>query len=252
MTPKKSGDEGRRKYRWERVAALSAAVVAVCTVVGLILANSSGGPPAPVARVRLIRPANDAFVPQPVGLLPRPPGFPPAAKNDHCPQWRGWLDRIGAAVTAPPMVEISAPSSAPVTVTRARFGVYRSFRPTHLSFIMCVLGAGPYPGTILLRGLDNPSAPSTLIPDGSDRQFKLPPATFRVAPGATEVLVLEPDGHTPRFYDWGAHLELVVDQRHQQVDLGSPAHPLRSYLGSAAGVPSYDYDPLHHKWVHSS
>jgi hypothetical protein len=167
-----------------------------------------------------------------------------AARGNHCAQWRAWFERIGAE-QAGPLVQVSAPRSAPVSLVAVRTTVYRAYKPHAKTRVDCTLGAGALGGTYLEHNLDRPVAPSRLASQFGAHKFAMPPAVFRVGAGGSEDVAIQPAGRPGRFYDWGLTLDMVVDQRSQRFTFGSRAHPLRSYVPRAPqadNIRSVDYN----------
>jgi hypothetical protein len=147
------------------------------------------------------------------------------------------------------LVQIAAPASADVAVTGATVRVFRSFVPKALSFIVCLHGAGPEPGTLLDVDLAHPGVSPTIVADdGSDTPLALPTAVINVAPGHTEYVAVTPRG-ARRMYEWSITLNTVVAQRQQTFVFGSRKHPLRSWLGNIATIRDYDYDMISRSWI---
>jgi hypothetical protein len=141
----------------------------------------------------------------------------------------------------PPLIEISAPKTAAVTITAASIQVYKAYRPAAVTKIQCVYGAGPIPGTLLNVNLDRPNAPPTIVSDsGQDVPMAMPYAVISVDAGHTEYIAVTPAG-SGQFYEWSVKLTVVVDQHSQTYSFGSAARPLHSWLGPAPAR-SYDYD----------
>ncbi|HEY7829505.1 MAG TPA: hypothetical protein VIC06_02950 [Solirubrobacteraceae bacterium] len=189
----------------------------------------------------------NAFVPNPINRIPRPPPYPSSESGDHCAVWNNWLEAQGAADEWPPMIQLSAPTSADVTVIGASIRVFRSYVPTGLSYIECVHGAGPVPGTLLDVDLAHPAAAPTIVADdGSDTPLALPGAVINVDPGHTEYVAVTARG-ARKMYEWSVTLRVVVAQRTQTLVFGSPHRPLRSWLGARPTV-TYDYDFSANAW----
>jgi hypothetical protein len=233
----------RRNPPWPAIGAAAGAVAAVVAVLTFIVANS-GGPGPAKASVRLVPVDRPTTVPLSVSALPAPPSYPSNDKENHCAQWRAWFERIGAE-QAGPLVQVSAPRSAPVSLVGVRTTVYRAYTPQAKTQVDCTLGAGPLGGTYLERNLDRPVVPSLLATQFGAHKLAMPPAVFRVGAGGSEDLAIQPAGRPGRFYDWRLTLDLVVDQRSQRFTFGSRAHPLRSYVPRAPqadNIPSVDYN----------
>lgn len=239
-----------------RVTLAGIAVGIIGIVVGILtLANGAGSPASRDlvrpgrARLQLLPRSHNAVVPKGIADLPVPPRYPTSARQDHCGSWwRGWLDELHAAeASSVPTIAISAPVRAPVTVTAARVRVFRTYLPKAVSYVMCLYGAGPSPGTLLGTDLTRPNARPTIVADdGREEPLAMPNAVITVGRGQTEYVAVTPKGQ-PRMYEWAVSLSLVVDQQPQTVSFGSAQHPLRSWLGRMPSK-SYDFDFQARAW----
>ncbi len=202
------------------------------------------------AQLRLVTPVRNAIVPKPVAGLGAPPAYPPGQKEDHCSLWWAhWLVQQGAAdADWPPLIEISAPKTTAITVTGASIQVYKAYRPTAVTGIQCVYGAGPVPGTLLNVNLDRPNASPTIVSDaGQDVPLAMPYATISIDAGHTEYVAVTPAGTRGQFYEWSVKLTVVVDQHSQTYSFGTAARPLHSWMGQAPAH-AYDYNTSTHSW----
>jgi hypothetical protein len=243
----------RRWYRqhpwWVGIGVVT--LVAVLTATALVWQPWSHTAAVAQAKVTLVTNTRNAVIPTSVAELSAPPVYPPAQAGDHCAAWwANWLPQQHAAqADIDPLVQISAPASADVTVTDARVQVYRTYKPANLSSVTCVTGAGPRIGTLLKVDLDRPHAKPIIVAD--DGRFEpllsIPNAVINVDPGHTEYIDVNPQGTTTLFYEWSVQLTVVVDQRSQTFAFGSPRRPLVSWLGTAQ-ITSYDYDFTTHAW----
>lgn len=235
-----------------RVQIFGAAVAVLGVVISLLVWHPWARPSIPRAAIRLRPRSHNAVVPKPIGQIPKPPPYSTGSSEDHCDAWwRSWFETQGAAEIWPPTIELSAPTSADITVTGAAVRVFRSYVPAAPSFIECVHGAGPVSGTLLDVDLAHPAAAPTIVADdGSDRPLALPNAVINVNPGHTEYVAVTARG-ARRMYEWSVTLRVVVAQRTQTVVLGSRRHPLRSWLGKRPPA-AYDYDMRAHSWKRAS
>ncbi len=227
-------------------------VGAVVGVIGLVLAVLVAWQPwsrgSPAALARLVPRTHNAVIPSGIAQVTTPPQYSPDLSADHCDLWwRSWFEEQAAAEDAVPTIEISAPSSAGVTVTSATIHVFRSYTPSNLSYVECVHSAGPMPGTLLNVNLDRPDDPPTLVADdGSDRPLSMPDAVIDIGPGRTELLAVTPRG-MPRLYEWSVDVGVIVNQRRQTFTFGSATDPLRAWLGKRP-TNSYDYNLASRSW----
>lgn len=238
-----------------RVQVFSAAVAALGVGISLLVWRPWAEPTIPPhAVIHLFPGAGNALVPKPISQIPSPPPYPSNQPGERCGiWWRGWFDSQGAAAAVlPPTIEISAPTSADVTVTGATIRIFRSYVPKALSYIECITGAGPVPGTLLDVDLAHPAALPTIVAnDGSDVPLAVPNAVINIDPGHTEYVAVTPRG-AHKMYEWSVTLYLVVAQRAQTIVFGSSQHPLRTWLGTQSAIISrgYEYDLVTHSWKH--
>jgi hypothetical protein len=210
---------------------------ALATILGgLVLgwfSSPNSGIPVPRALVKLINYPLNAVIPDPISKVPVPPTYPIDEETDHCDIWWGnWFIREGASPDPPSLIiQVSAPVSADVTVIAARARIFHAYKPKATSFIECTGGGGPIPGTLLNIDLAHPDAAPTIVSDiGTAVPLSMPGAVINIDPGHTEYINVVPHG-TGRFYDWSVELTVIVDQHTESIVLGSPQHPLRSWLG---------------------
>lgn len=208
--------------------------------------------PTPTAVVSLSPTGGIAVIPKPIADVSTPPAYSSTETDDHCePWWKGWFQQEHAAsLNLPPFVSVSAPTGASITITHVFTHVFRAYKPSGVSDIECLSGAGPIPGTIVTLDLDHPSVRPTVATAGGNNPMPLPEAAININPGHTEYLSLVPHG-VRGFYEWSATLEITVDQRTTSHQIGSSSHPLRSWLGfgSARTVNAgYDYSVATHSW----
>jgi len=170
--------------------------------------------------------------------------------GDHCRLWwDNWFPREGAAPNPSYLlIEISAPEHADVAVTGASLRVFRSYKPSAVSYIQCVYGAGMVPGTLMNVNLSRPNAEPTIVSDAGTAVpiLSMPDAVINVAPGHTEYVKIIPTGDK-RLYEWSIALIVVVDQKKSVIRFGSEQDPLRSWFGIAPSQ-AYDYSMTSHSW----
>jgi hypothetical protein len=209
---------------------------------------------APKARLTLIRALGDMVIPQAVSRLPQPPSFPPALAANHCGRWSAWFEKQHAAQAMYPfVVQVAAPAHTDVTVVDVKTTVYRSFKPAAVSYIDCLHGGGPLPGTMVDVNLSHPEARSIVLvqsrPNDLSSPVKkraMPGAVINISPGHTEYIQLNTLGKG-WYYEWSVRLQVVVDQRTETFTFGSPQHPLSTWLGKSP-APAYDYNAADHQW----
>jgi hypothetical protein len=244
------------------IAALLAAVIAAHSG-GIFGGSPTAASPstpsqttsAPAAAVMLSPPDGIALIPKPIADVPDPPPYANTEAVDHCGLWwKGWFPQQHAAsLYQPSFVEVSAPRGDPVTITRISAHVFRAYKPAGISIIECVApGAGPISGTFVSLDLDHPSVLPTVAVSGGGHPMShpmpLPEAAIAINPGHTEYLSLVPKG-ARGFYEWSATLQFTVNQRTETREVGSLAHPLRSWLGFTPTFNNgYDYDTRNHSW----
>jgi hypothetical protein len=201
------------------------------------------------ARITLVPFDRNALIPRQIRSLPSPPPYPAIDAGDHCPiWWKTWFPVERAAPDADPLIEVSAPKSTSVTITEAQFHVYRVYRPTAISYVQCVYGAGPEGGTLLFVNLNRPNATPTIVSDmGTTVRLSMPVAVINVGAGHTEYIEISPSGSGHEIYAWSITLTTVVDQHAAVVHFGSPQDPLRSWFGPLPRR-DYDYSFANHKW----
>jgi hypothetical protein len=242
---------------WAAIIAtlIAAAIIAHSGAVfgGSSSASSDGASVSPDAAVRLGPSIGVAAIPKPIADVTTPPSYTGAEAGDHCGLWwKGWFQQQHAAsLNLPPYVEVSAPQNDPVTITRIIAHVFHAYKPSGISLIECLRGAGPIPGTIVSLDLDHPSVlPTVGTSDDNSKPMPLPDAAIAIDPGHTEYLSLVPKG-TRGFYEWSATLQFTVNQKTETREVGSLKQPLRSWLGfgSAPTVNAgYDYDVATRSW----
>jgi hypothetical protein len=203
----------------------------------------------PAAAVMLSPALGIAVIPKPITDVPEPPPYANTEAGDHCgPWWKGWFQQQHAASLGLAFVEVSAPQGDPVTITRISAHVFRAYKPPGISIIECMRGAGPISGTAVSLDLDHPSVLPTVASSGGGHPMPLPEAAIAIDPGHAEYLSLAPKG-ARGFYEWSATFQFTVNQRTETREVGSLAHPLRSWLDSAPTVNnSYDYEIGNHSW----
>jgi hypothetical protein len=203
----------------------------------------------PHAKVRLALGSHDAYVPRPIAAIPAPPPYHSSNRKSRCEEWwHHWFNAQKAAETTDPLVEVSAPAAAAVSITGADVRIYRSYVPRAISYIKCVTGYGPSAGTLLYVNLAHPERdPKIVADDGSETPLAMPNAVIDIEPGQTEELALTPRG-APRIYEWSAQLRMVVDQREQTFNVGSARQPLRSWLGTDPEGGAYAFDEKADIW----
>jgi hypothetical protein len=237
----------RRSLRFQ---VSSVAIAALGVGITLFAWHPWGGGSTPLhAKAKLAPGSHDAYVPHPVAAISIPPANRPSREESRCEEWwRHWFDAQDAAGTANPLVEVSAPATAAVTITRATVQVYRSYAPKAISYIKCATGYGPEVGTLLYVNLAHPERPPKIVADdGSETPLVMPNAVIDVEPGKTEEVALTPRGQ-PRMYEWSARLQMIVDQHEQVFDVGSARQPLRSWLGSNPNSRAYEFDEQEGVW----
>jgi hypothetical protein len=201
----------------------------------------------PVARATLVPSSQNAIIPKSISARTEPPTYSPSESGDHCAKWNAWFATERAAQSFyPPEIAVSAPVTADVTVTNVTTHVFGSFVPAALAQILCVRGAGPIPGTELTLNLTSPSTRPTVAPEGGGKPLPMPGAVINVDAGHTEYISVIPRG-VPRFYEWSVTLYLTVNQHPETRIIGSPSHPLRTWLGTNP-TESYDYDVPTRSW----
>lgn len=213
--------------------------------------SGSGVDQAPArAVVQLLPRSGNAVVARPADRLGEPPRYPAEDRANHCPLWwKKWLETKAAAeFGSGPTIEVRAPRQAPVTITRASIRVFRSYTPRDGTYIACLSGAGPRPGTRLNVDLTRPNAPPTIVADdGRDQALALPAAVIAISRGSTELVAIYARG-APKIYEWGVRLTLVTDQRTQTASFGSRGRPLRTWLGDDVFA-HFDYDFDSRTWI---
>ena len=245
----------KRKSAQKVAGAIASILIALVTAYVLWFAGPSSQSPPPGtntpalrARIKLISALGNAVIPKPISHISRPPAYPASLAGNHCGTWQSWFVRQHAAQAMYPyLVQISAPAKADVTVVRAQISVYKSYMPADLSYIECLHGAGPVPGTFVNVNLSRPNAIPTIVADnGTSKPLSMPGAVINVSPGHTEYLQFITRGRN-LFYDWSIRLQVVVDEHTETFSFGSAAHPLRTWLGKAPAH-SYDYNQAVHTW----
>lgn len=248
-----SAELAKKSNRGQLVALLVGSVLTVLTIVATFLVTlqpwKSGPVPSQVRAVVQLIPARNGIIPKPISAISVPPSYPPSQSDDHCTGWwKKWFGQQRAAPVDDPTIRISAAQGADATVVSASIEVYRSYKPAALTFIDCMHGAGPVPGTYLNVNLDRPNAYPKIVSDsGQLTPLKMPGAVININPGHTEYISLQPSGHRGMLYSWSIRLVVVVDQKQEKFTIGSPANPLRSWVGP---IPSnvYDYSMQTHSW----
>jgi hypothetical protein len=246
-------DIGERQIHLSRLSLrlqISAAALALAGVgIALFAWHPWGGGSTLYAKVKLAPGSHDAYVPLPVAAIPSPPAYTESSRESRCEAWwRRWFGEQGAADTVDPLLEVSAPAAAAISITGASVHVYRSFAPKAMSYVKCATGYGPTAGTLLYVNLAHPERPPRIVADdGSETPLAMPNAVIDVEPGQTEEVALTPRG-PPRMYEWSARLRMVVDQHEQTFDAGSARHPLRSWLGAPPRGGAYVYDETASAW----
>jgi len=242
-----------KSNRGQLVGLVVGSVLAVLGIAATVLLTlqpwkSDSVPPQVRAVVKLVV-ARNGIIPKPISAVSAPPSYPSSQSADHCAGWwMKWFGQQGAASIDDPTISISAPQDADVTVVSASIEVYQLYKPADLSFIMCLHGAGPVPGTFLNVNLDRPNAYPTIVSDaGQLTPLEMPGAVINIDPGHTEYITVQPSGRRGILYSWSVELVIVVNQQQEKFAIGSPMNPLRSWFGS---IPSnaYDYDMQTHSW----
>jgi len=75
----------------------------------------------------------------------------------------------------------------------------------------------------------------------------MPTAVINVNPGVTEEVALTARG-PKRMYEWGAVIHVVIDQHEETFEVGTPRHPIRSWLGEKP-KDFYAFDEGSSSWV---
>jgi hypothetical protein len=157
------------------------------------------------------------------------------------------VQQHAAEAEYPFLVQVAAPAGTDVSVVGAQIKVYRSYKPADLSYIQCLHGAGPVPGTYLNVNLSRPNATPTIASnDGSYKPLSMPGAVINVDPGHTEYIQFNTRGRK-LFYEWSIKLRVVINEKTETFSFGSAGHPLRTWLGKAPS-PAYDFDTATHAW----
>lgn len=226
---------------------------AIATILGgLVLgwfSSPKSGTPAPVALVKLVNFSLNAVVPIPISKVSVPPAYPIDEEANHCDVWwNNWLEHEDASPDPPdPMIQVSAPASADVTVIAARVRIFHAYKPQAVSFIECTAGGGPIPGTLLNIDLTHPGAIPTVVSDiGTAVPLSMPGAVINIDAGQTQYINVVPRGRN-EFYDWSVTLTVIVDQNTETFVFGSAHNPLRSWLGPTPHR-GYDYSMRGHSW----
>ena len=243
------GLELARKNNRLQAAAVSLAALAIVVTVVIFWQPWSNGAQLPAhALVQLVSPHN-ALIPKRIDQIGVPPSYSAGESGDHCGiWWKSWFAEQGAAATNNPTIEISAPQNADVTVTSASIRIYGSYKPSALSFIECLHGAGPSPGTLLNVNLNHPNANPTIVSDsGQLTPLAMPNAVINIAPGRTEYVALTPTGTRNELYSWAVRLRIIVNQQSQTFIFGTPGKPLRSWFGPILSK-QYDYSFRTNSW----
>jgi hypothetical protein len=198
--------------------------------------------------LRVLLGEGDAYFPQPLRKLPRPPNYTATGGSlaAHCSQWNAWLEANRASRAIPPTVALTAPSNTAVTIVSAVPHIVRAFVPSAATYVECDRGAGGFGGTSLAFDLAHPARRPVVVTD-TGRRFAMPDGVITVDAGRTEYIAF--DGAGPRYrpgrqarlYEWYGELTIVVAQ-HQEIDrVGSASEPLVSWSGPPART-FYDFD----------
>jgi hypothetical protein len=244
---------GERQIHLSRLSLRFQVSAVVVAVVGVGIALFAWHPwrsnSPPHAKVSLALGSHDAYVPRAVAEIPAPPPYRSSNRESRCEEWwRHWFNAQDAAETTNPLVEVSAPAAAAVSITGADVRIYRSYVPRAISYIKCVTGYGPSAGTLFYLDLAHPNRdPKIVADDGSETPLAMPTAVIDIEPGQTEEVALTPRGD-PLMYEWSAQLRMVVDQREQTFNVGSARHPLRSWLGPDPDGGAYAFDEKADTW----
>jgi hypothetical protein len=228
-----------------QVAAIAIAAIGVVAAV-LTVWSPWTTTPAIGARVSMQKPSGNAVVARPIAAISRPPWNQGLGAYALCQLWwkRWFIQENAAPVEGYPLIEISAPGEAAVTITSARVRVYSSSDRRKASLLICNKGAGVVPGTLLTPDLADPSAVPTIVSDtGSNVPLSMPDAVITIPAGHTEFVRVTPRGMRDRLYRWSLTLTIVVNQRSKTYSFGSAKHPLFSWSGPA---------PLSYVYTHSS
>ena len=246
-------DVGERQVHLSRLSlrfqVSSVAIAALGVGVTLFAWHPWGGSGPLHARLKLTPGSHDGYVPRSVAALSVPPAYRASSRESRCEEWwRRWFGSQDAAETTNPLVEVSAPAAAAVTITDVTVHIYRSYLPKALSYVKCVTGYGPESGTLLYVDLAHPErVPKIVADDGSETPLAMPNAVIDVEPGQTEEVALTPRGE-PRMYEWSARLRVIVDQQEQTFRIGSARRPLRSWLGPSPKGGAYEFDEQTGSW----
>lgn len=232
-----------------RLQSVMGVLTAISIAIAIFAWQPWAHPDQPRASIRLLPSKHSAVIPKPIQEISAPPRYAQIEQSNHCGAWwRAWFRAQNAVDVVPPTIELSAPTTASVSVTGASVRVFRSYLPRTLSYVMCLHGAGPRPGTLLHVDLANAgTAPTIVADDGSETALAIPNAVITVEAGDTEFVVITPAG-APRLYEWSVTLRFVVAQRTQTQTFGSAERPLRTWLGRTP-EPSYDYDFGAQTWM---
>lgn len=238
----------RSGLRWQ----ITAAAIALLTAVISLFAWhpwAGAGSPQLHARVKLALGSHDAYVPARPQTIPPPPPYSLSSKESRCEEWwRSWFEQQKAAEVNSPILEVSAPASAAVSVVGARVHIFESYAPSAITKVQCASGYGPEQGTLLYFNMRQPDArPKIVASDGRETPLTMPTAVINVDPGVTEEIALTARG-PELMYEWGATIRVVIDQHEETFEVGTPRRPSRSWLGEKPRI-FYAFDEGTSTWT---